>query len=551
MIRLIRYLLRAAAPIRYPRAAMLSGLGTGLAGGIGYTSLIGLVNASLTGTRSSGRLLTFALLGLGVTGARLLSQALFDLVAARASFAVRLGLCRQILAAPLRQLERIGPHRLLAVLSDDVASLTTALAQLPQLGMNLAIAMACLVYMGWLSWQLLLLTLAFMALGLVSYQLPMGRSSRLFRRLREQLDVQLRHFRALTHGAKELKLQRRRRHELIASSLVPTGQAIQRFTFAGNALFALAAVWGNLLFFFAFGLLLFELSRHAVPLPVVTGYTLALLYLMSPLELVLSFLPSLSRAAVAVGKLDRLGLELASAPEAETPPAAGAARWRSLELSSVTFAYQGDPGDDEFRIGPLDLSLHPGELVFLTGGNGSGKTTLAKVLTGLYVPDGGEILLDGRQVTEQSRGAYRELFATVFADFHLFETLAAGTGTGDETARDLLRRFQLDGAVSVAGGRFSTLDLSHGQRKRLALLEAFLDDRPIYFFDEWAADQDPEFRAVFYCEILPQLRARGKAVVVASHDDRYYDVADRLIKLTGGRVEWQQTASRRPVLPAT
>ncbi len=178
-------------------------------------------------------------------------------------------------------------------------------------------------------------------------------------------------------------------------------------------------------------------------------------------------------------------------------------------------------------------------MVILIGGNGSGKTTLAKVLTGLYQPDSGAILLDGVPVTELDRDRLRRLFSAVFSDFHLFPTLDGLSGPGaslDAEANALIAKLELAHKVSVTGGVLSTRALSQGQRKRLALVVAYLEDRPFYLFDEWAADQDPLFREVFYRRLLPELRARGKAVLAISHDDRYFDVADRCVKLENGRL---------------
>ena len=90
--------------------------------------------------------------------------------------------------------------------------------------------------------------------------------------------------------------------------------------------------------------------------------------------------------------------------------------------------------------------------------------------------------------------------------------------------------------MSYADGRFSTLDLSTGQRKRLAMVAALLDDKPIYIFDEWAADQDPGFRRYFYEGLLGELKARGKTVLAVTHDDRYFGVADRVVKRGEGGV---------------
>jgi putative ATP-binding cassette transporter len=195
----------------------------------------------------------------------------------------------------------------------------------------------------------------------------------------------------------------------------------------------------------------------------------------------------------------------------------------------------------------VDLTLHPGEALFLIGGNGSGKTTLAKLLIGLYAPEEGEIRLDGRLVTEETRDEYLQRFSVVFYDFFLFDRLF-GVDPGHLRAHggDYLARLQLDRKVRLEGDRLSTLDLSQGQRKRLALLAAYLEDRPIHVFDEWASDQDPTFKEVFYHQLLPELKARGKTVVVITHDDHYFDAADRIVKLEQGRVEydeWPKTAT--------
>jgi putative ATP-binding cassette transporter len=546
MIKLIAFLLRTSREVDLSQTAIVVALVAGLLSGTGYTALVALVNTALTDRRAAPLLLGFVGLGVVVALTRLVSQGLFDLVGTRATFGVRLQLCRRILASPLRLQEQMGPHRLLSALSEDVTTISTALMQIPRLAMNLVITVVALAYMGWLSWQLLLSTLGFMALGIVSYNLPVQRAGLHLRRVRDERDVLFAHLRALVHGAKELKLHRRRRQVLLEQELIPTSDAIRRATFLGNAIFAAASVWGNLLFFIAIGFLLFGLGQGRVGEQVLTGYILVLLYLVAPLETLLLTLPQLGRAAAAVNKLESLGIELTSAAEPQAASPLSRPAWRSLELVDVTYAYRGE-GAEGFGVGPFNLSFRPGELVFFIGGNGSGKTTLAKVLTGLYPPDGGEIRLDGRPVTEESLDDYRQMFSAVFADFHLFKSLMAADGTGvDESAAAYLDHLQLQDKVRVEGGRLSTLDLSQGQRKRLALLNAYLEDRPLYFFDEWAADQDPQYRAVFYFEILPELKARGKTVFVISHDDQYYAVADRLIKLTDGRIEADSGAPAQP-----
>jgi putative ATP-binding cassette transporter len=202
----------------------------------------------------------------------------------------------------------------------------------------------------------------------------------------------------------------------------------------------------------------------------------------------------------------------------------------------VTHRYQreGEPGS--FQLGPIDLSFVPGEICFLVGGNGGGKTTLACLLMGLYAPESGEVLVDGVRVDEPGRAAYRRLFSAVFADYQLFDELL-GSAESEARASRYLSLFELDRRVQIEAGRFRVGGLSQGQSKRLALVHALLEDRSFYVFDEWAAEQDPIFRRAFYTEILPELRRRGKAVLVISHDDQYFSLADRCVKLDFGRMK--------------
>ncbi|WP_239681580.1 cyclic peptide export ABC transporter [Methylorubrum thiocyanatum] len=202
--------------------------------------------------------------------------------------------------------------------------------------------------------------------------------------------------------------------------------------------------------------------------------------------------------------------------------------------SSYGFPAAGEAGP--FTLGPIDLTIRAGEILFIVRENGSGKTTLIKLLLGLYAPQTGEILLDGAPVTAKTRDAYRRHFSAIFFDYHLFDELIPMDGAGPEAARPLLERLDLARKVEIAEGRFSTTDLSTGQRKRLALVQAALEGRAVLVLDEWAAEQDPTFRRRFYEELLPELRRGDRTLVVISHNDRYFDAADRVLHLGNGRI---------------
>jgi putative ATP-binding cassette transporter len=269
-----------------------------------------------------------------------------------------------------------------------------------------------------------------------------------------------------------------------------------------------------------------------------SGFILVLLYMKGPLEHLLGTLPGISRAQVAFRRVAELSEQFAS-PEPHLQEARDKplpSEISSIELRDVQYRYPSEDGASGFAIGPVNLSMRKGEIVFIVGENGGGKTTLIKLLLGLYVPQSGSLLLDGQPVDETRRDDYRQLFTTVLSDFFLFEDLVQQGADVPPEAMVYLERLEIAHKVRIEDGRFSTLDLSTGQRKRLALLQAWTEHRPVLVFDEWAADQDPTFRRIFYTELLPDLQRLGKTIVVISHDDRYFDAADTLLRIENGRL---------------
>ncbi|HEX8148766.1 MAG TPA: cyclic peptide export ABC transporter [Pyrinomonadaceae bacterium] len=532
---------------KYSRATTILAVIIGLVCGAGNAGLVAAIHTALSGpgARTPGLVFKFAALSLIVPGFRLLSSILLTSLSQRGIYDMRRRLSRQIALAPLRQIEEFGSHRIIATLTEDVFVITNTLIKIPVLCMQLAVVVGILVYLAWLSWAVLLAVVVFMAVGALSFKLAVNRAMKYLVTAREYADTLLGHFRALTDGAKELKLHRRRRTTFLADVMEEAMRGLRRNNVTGTNTMSLSSSLSNFLFFTLLGLLLFALPAfQPTDDRLLTGYVLAIFYLLIPFEDLTSLIPAVARANIAMGKVESLGLSLIDAAKKE-PVLADAPEpgpeWESLELVGVTHTYHRERENTTFTLGPIDLSFRPGELTFLVGGNGSGKTTLAKLITGLYTPEGGEIRFNGRPVTDENRDDYRQFFSVVFYDFFLFEKLLGlETGGLDERAREYLGQLQLDHKVQVKEGVLSTIDLSQGQRKRLALLTAFLEDRPFYIFDEWAADQDPVFRDVFYLELLPELKARGKTVLVISHDDRYYHLGDRVIKLDYGRIEYDR-----------
>jgi putative ATP-binding cassette transporter len=511
-----------------------------LIGGGSNAGVIALVNAALSDASPSKQFLVWSIVGLGVvrltTGA--ISQVLLTTFAQSTMLNLRRSLCRRILATPLRQLETIGPYRLLVALTEDAMSIRIFLATLPQLTVDIAILIGCVFYLAWLSWKGSLIMFGVVALGVIFYRALLTKAMRSFRLARDVQDLLFRHYRSLTEGIKELRIHRKRREAFLSRNIEPTTEAFRRHSVVAMTHFIIAFSWSQFVFFVVIGLLLLVLpTLDNVGKPTLTGYVLTILYLMGPMRDLMHMFPSLGRANIAMAKIETLGLSLVSGPEENGLSAGGShAAWKRLDLKGVVFAYHQELGNSDFVLGPMDLTLCPGELVFLVGGNGSGKSTFAKVLTGLYALEAGEIRMDGQLITDENRDWYRQHFSVVFSDFYVFDhLLGLESANLDERAGDYLSLLKLAEKVQVNNGTLSTTALSQGQRRRLALLTAYLEDRPIYVFDEWAADQDPEYKNVFYTQLLPELKAAGKGVVVITHDDRYFHIADRIVKLDYGK----------------
>ena len=450
-------------------------------------------------------------------------------------------ICNRVLAAPLDRIEALGSPRLLATLNDDVVMLSGAVLIVPTIATNLAVLLGCSLYLLWLSWPVFLLCVAMAGLGILGYRLLLGRAQAALAAARDGRDRLFGNYRTLIEGVKELKLHAGRREAFVRTEIDATTELLRERNVAAIRQHMVADLWTQVLFFALVGMLLFGApALTTLPTTTLTGYVFAALYMMAPLWSLVGTVPTFLRGRIALAKIRELDttLEVVSPRRAATalPPEQPALA--HIEIEGATYAYPAPSADEAgFVLGPIDLRLHPGELVFLTGGNGCGKSTLVRLLTGLYPPRQGVVRCNGTVVDDAGREAYRQNFSAVFADFHLFDRLfGLDAHTRGDEIRAHLTSLGMVHKVSVRDDRFSTTALSSGQRRRLALLTAYLEDRPVYVFDEWAADQDPNYKQIFYTRLLPELKARGKCVVVVTHDDRFFSLGDRVVKLEAGRI---------------
>jgi putative pyoverdin transport system ATP-binding/permease protein len=454
---------------------------------------------------------------------------------------LRLRIMDMIRRSELLEMEKIGRARIVAAVTSDTAVLTQASNMLCFTVQGAVLIFFVGLYVAYLSLTAFLLTVVIVTGAATIFHYKNRRLSeqkgesaawerRLFDRLTDFLD-----------GFKEVRLNAARSDDLFADALEVSKTAANIKIRTQAETFKMI-VTSQISMYVLLGAVVFIAPNLSNSLggASIAKTTTALLFVVGACFGLVQSIPILLNANAAANRIDRLEQALQSILIPRERPAIGAPRrFERIEMHNIVFRYTDRFSDTVFKIGPIDFTLHAGELVFITGGNGSGKSTFLRVLSGLYPPDSGEILLDGRPVTNANRDEYRELVSGIFFDYHLFKRLY-GIPDADATDVDrLLALFRLADKTALTDGEFRTLDLSGGQRRRLALIVSLLEKRPIMLLDEWTAEQDPEFRRKFYDELLPEMLRAGATIVVITHDDRYLDelrLPARRIRMDEGRI---------------
>ena len=348
-------------------------------------------------------------------------------------------------------------------------------------------------------------------------------------------------FKTLNHileGFKEIKINHNKSDDVFRQAEQVSNET-EQLKVTASIKFIDILIAARIAFYILLPVLVFILPLYSIiSTDIVFKITTATLFIIGPINLITITEPMLARTNVALNGIYDLEAELDSAINLHSdsfitdPPD----KFKEVKLSEVTFNYLDQHGETLFSINPTNLNIQQGELLFIVGGNGSGKSTLLKLLTGLYYPTTGSIYIDNDKVDNTNYQSYRELFAIVFTDFHLFDKLYGLHDIDENRLKKLLELMELTKKTKYVDGKFSHIDLSTGQKKRLAFISAVLEDKQIYIFDELAADQDPHFKKRFYEEILLDLKQQGKTVIAVTHDDHYFHVADRVLKMEYGEL---------------
>jgi putative ATP-binding cassette transporter len=439
-----------------------------------------------------------------------------------------------ILKASYQQLST-RKSRVYSVLVNDVNMLTSTSLSFIEFATASIVSIACLVYLASISLVLFAITLGIAIIGITVYQVGSVRNRRHFEKSRTLEDRFIENLNAILGGFKEIFLEPRKGKAIFEKKVNTIANDAFSNTTSALTGFLSNQITGQILFYVLISSVLIFFSVYLdISAAATVNYVFILLYLLSSIEAIMVLLPNIMRAKVSSSRVMNLRKELEEVNFDNNIPEKFMTRDEFLSISVKDLTYQYGETDQSFGIGPISFEVQKGETVFIYGGNGTGKTTFVHNIMGLRHPTAGETYLNGIPVDTTNYSYYRSIFTAVFSDFYLFKEVLVEEHFNEEKWYEYLKLFELDGLVKTEGSSFSTVDLSTGQRKRLALIVALLENKPVLVLDEWAADQDPYFRKKFYTEILPSLKQEGLTIIAITHDDKYYHCADKLYKMDYG-----------------
>lgn len=537
---IIQVLLRES-PQAWRRALIVAGLA-----GVANAAILGIINrgaslASSTGTFLSLRLLLlFAMCILAFFAGKRYALIQSSVIV---EYMLKDRLVRvsdKIRNSDLELVESLGRGELFTKMSQDTSLISQSGLIMVNAAQQSLVLFFCLCYIAWLSIPAFLATIGMIAFGTTIYFNHSKGAQELLHRLKSKEAELVDSLGHMVDGFKEIRLNQTKR-DGVFQSFTGISETVRDLKIDTQINFVVDIMFSDLFFYSLLAIVVFLLPRIQPEYgSVVLMTTAAILFIMGPLALVVQAAPVFARAQAALRNLGELEEKLdrsLSVPPVRVSGERQYQQFRNFALQDVHFSYASREGvNGAFSVGPLDLRIERGELVFLVGGNGSGKSTVLKLLTGLYYPHDGRLTVDGRTVDRKTVHDYRELFSAVFGDFHLFDRLYGMEDVDEARVQAILDELELTSKTRFRDGRFTDLNLSTGQRKRLALAVTMLENREVLVFDEWAADQDPHFRDYFYNVVLKKLKDEGKTIVAVTHDDRYWPVADRVVKMEYGAI---------------
>jgi len=440
---------------------------------------------------------------------------------------------KMVLQTNLINFEKIGATRILNSVGKDAQTLSGTIPLLIGSVTSISIVIFLIIYTAFISiTAFIILTVVTLIIFLITSKALMKSHSSIMEAWKQEVGF-FAIYNDFLFGFQEIKLNKDR-----AKSIAEDFIALSKKT-AKNKADALVEITNFFSFLQTMLYILIGIMIFIVPIlsthfsKDILEIATTTLFLVGSLSATIQTIPSLSQGNVAAKQVLDIEEILKRGLNNEVKQYQFDKDVKSIELRDAVFKYDNK---EKFQLGPINFKFSKGKIYFVRGSNGSGKTTLLRLLVGLYSPEKGGVYVNGQLLKNNLKTSYQNLFAVVFNDSHLFSKLYGISDESLEQLSDLISMMELNHKVEVKNKIFNTLDLSTGQRKRIALMVALMEDRNFIVLDEWAADQDPVFRKKFYKKILPSLKKQGKTVIALTHDDAYYDTADEIIKLENGKM---------------
>ncbi|MCP4021583.1 MAG: cyclic peptide export ABC transporter, partial [Desulfobacteraceae bacterium] len=452
---------------------------------------------------------------------------------------VRLRILDKSRKADLKLIEDIGLAEIHTKLTHNANTISETALLAVAVCQSVIMLFFCALYIAWLSLPAFLGTITLIGLAILYFNKKRKEASTYLKRSSTIQEKLFNKISGILYGFKELKVNKKRNNHYF-EDVKKVSQESENLGIMTQLKFVSTMMVSELTFYSLIAGIVFLLPRFGAQYTtLVPKLVTSTLFIMGPIVTIVSIAPLITRANVAISEIYGLENRLDEAHEPENHGEQKAKDFKKITLENIVFNYQDQHGNTLFTLDNINLSINKGELLFIVGGNGSGKSTVLKILTGLYYPEQGNIRLDDRLITRANYQAYRELYSLIFTDFYLFEKLYGLDVIDRDKVENYLKLMELDDKTTLEDHGFTNIKLSTGQKKRLAMITALLFDSQIYVFDELAADQAPDFRKYFYEVLLKDLKKCGKTVVVVSHDDRFFHVADRVIEMDYGRFSKQ------------
>ncbi|EAH7581077.1 multidrug ABC transporter permease/ATP-binding protein [Campylobacter lari] len=444
-------------------------------------------------------------------------------------FKMQRRIVKQILDTNILSILNTTKAKILASLNNDVRSISFGLLKLPEFIQSSVLIICTSAYIAYLSLEIFFLCLVWIICVFLVDNFLMSKVYFYFKNARENDDALQKNYQNILQGHKELTLNPLRAKYYYENEFEKNALKKKKSSTMGNILHILSNNWSNSAMLALVGVEFYmALNYKFASLQSATTIALSILFLRAPLGAMIGSFPTLMMAKIALDKILNLNLENYTH---EFKIGQSSKAWQKLYFKNVSFAY-----NEKFALKPINLELKKGECVFLIGKNGSGKSTFSMILAGLFTDFKGDIFLDNEKITKKNIYEYRSLVSAIFSDFHLFEHILEDDKFSKEDLVYWLEILELNEKVEFIENTFNTIKLSAGQKKRLAMLNALLEKRDILILDEWAADQDPMFRKFFYTKLLPLLKQKGITIFAITHDDVYFDMADRILLAQNGQI---------------